>query len=601
MKKVIVLCLCVIVGLNHLKADYNDSLSRLLTKNLNDSSKVRVLLGLAKSYINSNADSALSYAEEAYAISKELASLEELGQAANILGVIHMNKTQHELALNYHVEAAELFKKTNNERGVAFAYNNMGSVYFHIKNYEEALHYYQLSLDLKLKLNLLKEASSTYVNIGNIYMKQLKYDSSAMYYERGLENARKNGDVYNTSIAMMNLGEVAYVSKEYAQALSYFNAALKYIQDNQNDPFHVANCYYAIGKIYGDTKKYKKAEANLLKALTISEESGLRLLEININRYLSQFYEQTEDLSKAYKYFKKYHVLNDSIFNSENLKQIEDIKQKYESELKDQQILENETKLQREATLRNSFIIAFLLIGVICVILYRNINLKKKANDLLRKHQKEIELHQKEIERKNEELSQMNIELVKENVFTKYEVLKNKVNPHFLFNSLSTLSYLIVKEPEKAIDYVESFSKLYRNILELESNTLVTLQDELEIVEEYLKLQRIRYKNTLEISMEIETGMLNRILPPFSIQLLIENALKHNMVSESQPLKITLKATDGRFIVLNNIKTKYFPEPSTGVGQKNIRERYKLFTDLEPVFQELDGVYSASIPLVIRQ
>src|SRR5690606_34267918 len=187
-----------------------------------------------------------------------------------------------------------------------------------------------------------------------------------------------------------------------------------------------------------------------------------------------------------YNYLKWFQVLNDSIFNSENLKQIEEIKQKYESELKDQQISELnkdkaiiESRVQKEETLRNSFILAFLLFVVICVILYRNITLKKKANRLLRLHQKEIEAQQLEIERKNTELNEVNMELMKENISTRYEVLKNKVNPHFLFNSLSTLSYLIIKDPKKAQDFVSRFSGLYRRILEVENDKLVSLGDEM--------------------------------------------------------------------------------------------------------------------------
>lgn len=581
-----------------------DSLKKVLGNPMPDSSLTNTYLSLGKAYMNISPDSALTYVLMAYENAKKANDLEKLASAANITGVVYLNKGQYDKALLYHLEASKLFEKTGNKRGVSFSYNNIGSVNFHTGKYDEALTYYKKSLALKLELNLQKEVSSTYVNLGNIFMKKNAYDSCIYYYLQALGNSRKNNDLYNESVSLMNLGEVYYDTKNYPMALNYYHEALA-INEARNDLYHQANCYYAMGKIYTETKLYGQAEPNLKKAYGIASKGDMKPMMMNICSVFSKLYEAMGDATQALAFYKKFHALNDTLFNIEKANRIEELKAGYESELKDRKIKElnldmlmAEQSARQNKLFRNLLIIAFLLAGVTIGVLYRNIRLKQKTNRLLLEKNKQIEVHQQEIEEKNQALARYNKELMTENISVKYEVLKSKINPHFLFNSLSTLSTLIIKDQRTAIDFVGRFSKLYRSILKSGDNKVVSLAEELEIAGHYLYMQKMRFGTNLTVDINVPQTMMRNCVPPFTLQLLIENAIKHNIISEENSLSIEIKYEAGNIVISNNLQVKPLKEPSTGIGLQNITDRYRLLETQPPVFGVENGYYVARIPLL---
>lgn len=603
MGRKLVLWLIVLTLTTGVKANI-DSLKKVLGTPMPDSSLTNTYLSLGKAYMNISPDSALTYVLMAYENAKKANDLEKLASAANITGVVYLNKGQYDKALLYHLEASKLFEKTGNKRGVSFSYNNIGSVNFHTGKYDEALTYYKKSLALKLELNLEKEVSSTYVNLGNIFMKKNAYDSCIYYYLQALGNSRKNKDLYNESVSLMNLGEVYYDTKNYPMALNYYHEALA-INEARNDLYHQANCYYAMGKIYTETKLYGQAETNLKKAYSIASKGDMKPMMMNIFSFFSKLYEATGDAQQALAYYKKYHALNDTLFNIEKANRIEELKAGYESELKDQKIKElnldmlmAEQSAKQNKLFRNLLIVAFLLAGVTIGVLYRNIRLKQKTNRLLLEKNKQIEVHQQEIEEKNQALARYNKELMTENISVKYEVLKSKINPHFLFNSLSTLSTLIIKDQRTAIDFVGRFSKLYRSILKSGDNKVVSLAEELEIAGHYLYMQKMRFGANLSVEINVPQTMMRNCVPPFTLQLLIENAIKHNIISEENSLSIEIKYEAGNIVISNNLQVKPLKEPSTGIGLQNITDRYRLLETQPPVFGVENGYYVARIPLL---
>jgi tetratricopeptide (TPR) repeat protein len=581
-----------------------DSLKKILDTNPDDTSKINIHIQLAKIYTNKNTDSALIYAQLAYKDAKKSDGNEKQALAANVLGVVYLNRAQYDKALLYHFEAARLFEITGNKRGLSFSYNNIGSVNFHTGKYADALVYYKKALNLKQELKLTKEISSTYINIGNIFMKKEEYDSCIHYYHSALDIATQNSDGYNTSVSLMNLGEAYNDKKNYPLALDYYRDALT-VNLDRGDQYHLANCYYAIGKIYIKTGNLNQAEPYLQKALDITIKGGMKSLQLNIYKEISLLYEKTGDYSRALIIYKKYHDLNDSIFSTENTKRIEKLRTGYESELKDRQILElnqdkalAEEKTGRERVFKNSLIIAFILSGIMIAVLYRNTLLKKRTNSILLEKNHQIELHQLEIEQKNNELAKYNKELMTENISVKYEVLKSKINPHFLFNSLSTLSTLIIKNQQQAIDFVGRFSKLYRSILKSGDNKLITLEEEMELASHYLYMQKMRFGQNLLLDIDIPVADNRYLIPPFTIQLLIENAIKHNIISEENRLIIEIKCANAEMTITNNLQLRPASEASTGIGQQNITDRYRLLGAPAPHFGVAGNKYIAKVPLL---
>ena len=189
-------------------------------------------------------------------------------------------------------------------------------------------------------------------------------------------------------------------------------------------------------------------------------------------------------------------------------------------------------------------------------------------------------------------------ELKREGLRAELNALKTQVNPHFLFNNLNTLCAIIPDDPKKAVTFVEQLSKVYRYILEVRDEKTIPLQDEIQILKAYAFLLNTRFGNNFQLNMYIPEKEMQTRIVPFSLQLLVENALKHNIVSREHPLHITLTTEEGQLIVRNNIQKKQQVEKSTGIGLMNIRNRYKLLTEKLVTVTETPQDFIVAIPLI---
>ncbi len=189
-----------------------------------------------------------------------------------------------------------------------------------------------------------------------------------------------------------------------------------------------------------------------------------------------------------------------------------------------------------------------------------------------------------------------NQKLSLENIKNRYEALKNQIDPHFLFNSLNTLDGLISLENNKAHNYLQRLSSTFRYIMQ--NKEITSLSEELKFVDSYAYLMKIRYSNNLHIKYAIDTKYLSYYIMPISIQLLIENAIKHNIINNKYNLVINIQTTDYDTIkVENTIKPKVEISTTKGIGLKNLSERYKLLFN-EDVKIISNSVFSVEIPLI---
>jgi sensor histidine kinase YesM len=180
----------------------------------------------------------------------------------------------------------------------------------------------------------------------------------------------------------------------------------------------------------------------------------------------------------------------------------------------------------------------------------------------------------------------------------KFEVLKSQINPHFMFNSLNVLSGLINKDVKKAQQFIDEFSMIYRYVLETIEQPVASLGKELEFMRSYLFLQQIRYGENLTYSVNISADLLELFLPPLSLQVVLENAMKHNIINQSKPLHIEMSNEEHILVVKNNIQPKISKGVSTGLGLKNLVKRYALISKLEPEFKIENDYYIAKLPLI---
>ncbi|MFN8208400.1 MAG: PAS domain S-box protein [Bacteroidales bacterium] len=206
------------------------------------------------------------------------------------------------------------------------------------------------------------------------------------------------------------------------------------------------------------------------------------------------------------------------------------------------------------------------------------------------------------VEERTRELLEANTQLLKlqkENLQSQFDVLKQQVNPHFLFNSLNVLTSLIRIEPELAEKFTEHLSKVYRYVLENKDNELVPLATELDFLDAYIFLLNIRFMEKIKVQIDIsEEQKVLRVIP-LAMQLLIENAIKHNSMSKKSPLTIKIFIDPhSRLNVVNNLQERESHMSSTGVGLKNIQNRYRLLNSTECTFEKTANQFIAIIPLV---
>ena len=188
--------------------------------------------------------------------------------------------------------------------------------------------------------------------------------------------------------------------------------------------------------------------------------------------------------------------------------------------------------------------------------------------------------------------------LKRESLNAQLSALKTQVNPHFLFNNLNTLVSIIPEDPQRAVDFVQQMSKVYRHILEVKDEHSIPLKEELDVLKAYAFLLKTRFGENLEISINVPEEKLKKKIIPLSLQILMENAIKHNIVSSEKPLRIDVFAEDGRLVVSNNLQKKNQVVESTGIGLDNLRNRYKLMSDRKVEVSESEANFTVSIPLI---
>jgi len=187
--------------------------------------------------------------------------------------------------------------------------------------------------------------------------------------------------------------------------------------------------------------------------------------------------------------------------------------------------------------------------------------------------------------------------LIEANLKYRYNTLKSQVNPHFLFNSLNTLSEMVYSDAKKADNYIQKLSGIYRYILENEDVDFVPLTDELRFVEEYFTLQKERDNGKISLTINVENPHLYRIIP-VSLQLLTENALKHNSMSEENPLNINIFSSEDMIVVSNVLQRKNIADSATHTGISNLNERVKLIMDRELLVTEENKQFIVKMPVI---
>jgi hypothetical protein len=183
----------------------------------------------------------------------------------------------------------------------------------------------------------------------------------------------------------------------------------------------------------------------------------------------------------------------------------------------------------------------------------------------------------------------------------KFDALKNQLDPHFLFNSLNVLTSLIEEDPYQAQKFTTSLSKVYRYVLEQKNKDLVTVDEELQFARTYVRLLKMRFEDSIIFDIPERSSDPEAKIVPLSLQLLLENAVKHNVVTAERPLNIKVQEVGDMLTVSNNLQEKQVVKKSSGVGLQNIRQRYGILTNKQVVIEKSTATFSVKLPMLTRQ
>ena len=181
-----------------------------------------------------------------------------------------------------------------------------------------------------------------------------------------------------------------------------------------------------------------------------------------------------------------------------------------------------------------------------------------------------------------------------------YQSLKDQLNPHFLFNSLNVLSNLVYENADQANAFIEKLSKIYRYVLDVQYEELVPLDEELAFAKNYLELQELRFGNKLSYVIKVDDSS-TYALPPLTLQLLLENVIKHNAATKSNPLEISITQRGDQLSVINTFSPRATEPGESGIGLKNIKERYGFLTDRGVVIDKNESKFEVTLPLLKKQ
>ncbi len=358
-------------------------------------------------YLTGDLSKALNYYEEAYKSGKVLGDNPELNSYLSNIGIIYHNRGNYEKALKYYLESLKLSEKLGDKTGMSRALTNIGAVYNDQNDYPRALEYYDKALKITSETGDLNSRADILNNMANIYSQQ---DDLKKALDFHLASLRLNEKIDDKSGAALSMGDIGRI---YA-SLGEYPAAVKYLQRSVNIQRKIGNkegviiSLVQIGRAYNDMGKYHEALASFNEAASLAENFSMKLL-LDAYKGKSTVYEKMGNFREAYKSYKGYTLLKDSLFNQNSSEKMAELQTKYKMEKKDKEIalLYREKKIsslqtERETMLRNFLIAGLLVFIIIAFLIYNRYRIKKNANRLLEEKIREIGRQKNELKVLNE-------------------------------------------------------------------------------------------------------------------------------------------------------------------------------------------------------
>jgi tetratricopeptide (TPR) repeat protein len=468
-------------------------------------------------YYLGKVDSALVYSKKALEIKLRIDSLNYKGLAKAYLNIASYYDILaiYDEAVNYFLKGINFAIKSRDKYTMATLYNDLASTFKHMKNYEKAIYYYKKALSDIESIDNDRMKATILNNIGTCYINLNENKKAEKYLQKSLALYKEINLGAGMSASYDNLGNLFLKEKEFKKARKYFEKALR-ISQEYKDYEGIISSKFSLAKVDYLEKKYNEALNNLKDALTNSKKYKTNTYLLDIYKYMARTYSKLGNLDGAAKYYESYIVMKDSVFNKQKEEIANKLEIQYQTRLKENEIsslkqanMLKELKLKK--TKERNLFIEIVLLGIVAFVIL-----------LIRKNK--IKFENKIIE-------------------FKQKLLRSQMNPHFIFNALATIQgYISKKECDTASSTLQKYASLMRQIIENSREEYVPLQEELDTVQNYLEIQKIR-KGSFDYEIIVDDSIdIDEIeVPPMLLQPFIENSIKHAFPENKDGNKITVK------------------------------------------------------------
>ncbi len=470
------------------------------------------------------------------------------------LGTVYLGMDEFDQGLKVLYRALAIHEAASDYSNTNVVLNAIGYVFKNSGRHDEAIEIFERVLSTD------SLDSDVLMNLGNIYGDQRHTEKALHYYYKALHVDKMAEARWAIAYDLEAIGLTFSTLKLYDSALYYYRQSLS-IREQLSDRKEKAISLSQVGMTLAHLNDFRKSEEFLIQALSIASEVDSRSLKRDIYEKLALVKDLQNDMPGAYAYYKQYTALKDSLLTAESLKELNELKTRYETDKKDQQIellsKENEINLkeaQRLATVKNAFVTGIILLALFAVLVVYTLNQRLK--------------NQKLIAQKDNQLKETNFKSQLNEL--KMKALQAQINPHFIFNCLNSINELILEgDKEKASLYLFKFSRLIRLILENSEGAEVSLQDEMMMLQAYIELEELRFNGKIAYTFHINENINseNTFLPSMILQPFVENAIWYGLKPKggnvTGHIKISLKEMDEQlFCVIED----------DGIGREKAKE-----------------------------
>lgn len=475
----------------------------------------------------------LAWQEKAMAFAKKHQLKKQLANALNSGALDHHYMDNYAPAIDLYLQAMAIEEELQNNKGIAKVMTNLSMLYYDLGDKEKALEFgFSAEKILEATGGEFSLRASVLNNIGLIYSEQKRYSDALNYYKQSLEQHEHTGNAYNIAISVGNIGD-CYVDLNQLKEAEVYILRHNKLAKALGAAYVESAAILSLGWLRVQQGRVDEAIPLLEQGLAMAEQAKITKRIDDSYWQLAHAYMKKGDYRKASKYWELAYEINDSLRSNEVIDIVAKTKKNYEMAQKQAEVdkLANETKfktlaLDRERNFRLFLMVVVLLLIIVAALAFYGYRIKTKLSEELKKRYEEISRQKTVIESINLELQE--------------KAFRAQMNPHFIFNCLNSIQYLIAKgENDEAFSYLTKFSVLLRSILEHSDRDKIKLNEELEFLELYLQLESLRFDHNFNYFVD-HNAAGDELIPPLMIQPLVENAIVHGLLHKEGERKLDI-------------------------------------------------------------